>query len=102
MANARNESEGRAFPAHYLRTVLIARRAGRRMTVFAGHHPMTGASCSSRSWNSRPAHGGPLVSPWFSGCIASVAERVHREHGRREVLRTWGVGMRALVAEQRL
>jgi hypothetical protein len=40
-------------------------------------------------------------TPMQRGHIALRYERVNREHGRREVLRTWGAGIRALRAEPR-
>lgn len=39
------------------------------------------------------------VSPMRRGDIGRLVERVQRTHGRREVLRTWGIGMRALLQE---
>jgi hypothetical protein len=39
------------------------------------------------------------VQPMKRGDIGRVYERVQREHGRREVVKTWGVGIRALQAE---
>lgn len=39
------------------------------------------------------------VSPIQRGDIGRLYERVNREHGRREVVKTWGVGIRALQAE---
>jgi hypothetical protein len=39
------------------------------------------------------------VLPMQRGHIARLAERVQRTHGRREVLKTWGAGIRALLAE---
>lgn len=41
------------------------------------------------------------VTPMHRGHIALVYERVNRERGRAEVLRTWGTGIRALRAEPR-
>ena len=38
-------------------------------------------------------------SPLQRGHIALVYERINRQHGRREVLRTWGAGIRSLRAE---
>lgn len=38
-------------------------------------------------------------SPIQRGEISTLFERVAREHGRREVLKTWGVGIRVLQAE---
>lgn len=88
-----------AFPAHYLGTALHCSRTGRRWCVYAGNHPSTGGDCrTSMPWRD---HGGPSVCPWTSGLISRLVERTHREHGRREVLRTWGAGMRALLAEQK-
>lgn len=39
------------------------------------------------------------VSPLQRGDIGNLYERVKCEHGRREVMKTWGVGIRALLAE---
>ena len=39
------------------------------------------------------------ASPMQRGLIARLYERVNREHGRKEVLRTWGAGIRTLRAE---
>lgn len=41
------------------------------------------------------------VYPMQRGEIGQVFERVQRQAGRREVLRTWGAGVRALHAEPR-
>lgn len=41
------------------------------------------------------------VSPMQRGHIGRLFERVSRCGGRREVLRTWGAGIRALQAEPR-
>lgn len=41
------------------------------------------------------------ILPMQRGHIALVYERIRREHGRGEVLRTWGAGIRALRAEPR-
>jgi hypothetical protein len=41
------------------------------------------------------------VTPLQRGHIALLYERTNRHHGRREVLRTWGAGIRALRAEPR-
>lgn len=91
-----------AFAADYLRTSLIGSRTGRRYCVYAGNHPFTGTDCRHQRWNDRrAAHGGSLVSPWCSGLIDLLTVRTKREHSRREVLRTWGVGIRALQAEQK-
>lgn len=37
--------------------------------------------------------------PMTRGLIADVYERVQRQHGRAEVLRTWGRGIKALKQE---
>lgn len=39
------------------------------------------------------------VMPMQRGDIGRLYERVKREHGRREVVKTWGVGIRTLQAE---
>jgi hypothetical protein len=39
------------------------------------------------------------VSPIQRGDIGRLYERVNHEHGRREVVKTWGAGIRALKAE---
>lgn len=41
------------------------------------------------------------VMPMQRGHIGRLIERVQRTHGRRETLRTWGAGMRALLREPR-
>lgn len=41
------------------------------------------------------------VSPLQRGDISLVVERTQRQHGSREVQRTWGAGVRALRAEPR-
>ena len=41
------------------------------------------------------------VMPMQRGHIALVYERTNRQHGRREVQRTWGAGIRTLRAEPR-
>lgn len=41
------------------------------------------------------------VMPMQRGEIGQLFERVQRNHGRLEVLKTWGVGIRALKAEPR-
>jgi hypothetical protein len=40
-------------------------------------------------------------TPMQRGDIARLYERVAREHGRREVLKTWGLGIRSLQNEPR-
>lgn len=40
------------------------------------------------------------VTPMQRGLISGVFDRVQRRHGRGEVLRTWGAGVKALRAEQ--
>lgn len=88
-----------SFPARYLRTALSSSRTGRRYCVYAGHHPSTGGDCRyPRPWR---AYGGPVVAPVSTGLIGLLAERIHHGWGRREVLRTWGIGVRALLAELR-
>lgn len=83
----------------HLQLALLARRTRTGRWCAYSTHPATGGACDSRKpW---PAHGGPLLSPWFAGDIAKLAERTHRERGLREVRRTWGAGVRALCAEQR-
>jgi hypothetical protein len=44
---------------------------------------------------------GPRVVPWNRGLVATVIERVAREGGRREVLKTFGAGIQALRREPR-
>lgn len=56
-----------------------------------------GAIDDARRFGLNPAR----VTPMQRGHIAQVYERTNREHGRREVLRTWGAGIRALRAEPR-
>jgi len=41
------------------------------------------------------------VMPMQHGHIGRLIERVQRTHGRRETLRTWDAGMRALLREPR-
>lgn len=41
------------------------------------------------------------VMPMQRGHIGRLIERVQRTHGRRETLRTWGAGVRALLREPR-
>ena len=41
------------------------------------------------------------VMPMQRGHIGRLIERVQRTYGRRETLRTWGAGMRALLREPR-
>lgn len=66
-----------------------------RPAAYSGH-PYTGSDCRNpHGWK---AHGGPLFSPWCSGHLQSVLDQV-RAKGRQEVLRTFGVGIRALQAE---
>lgn len=66
-----------------------------RPAAYSGH-PYTGADCRSHTkWR---AHGGPLFSPWCAGFLDRVVDNVS-SRGRAEVLRTFGVGIRALRAE---
>jgi len=53
------------------------------------------AQAEALRWGISPAR----VSPMRRGDIGRLIERVQREHGRREVLRTWGSGIRALQQE---
>lgn len=41
----------------------------------------------------------PMLTPLSRGRMQQLLERVRRTHGRQEVMRTWGAGMRALAAE---
>lgn len=83
----------------HLRLALLARRTRIGRWCAYSTHPATGGDCTNhKPWR---AHGGPLPSPWFAGDIAKLAEQTHRQHGAREVRRTWGIGVRALCAERR-
>lgn len=62
------------------------------------HYPGSKSS-SYREAASRHGISPARVWPMQRGRIARLFERVQRVHGRREVLRTWGVGIRALKAE---
>lgn len=44
---------------------------------------------------------GPRVVPWSRGLVATLIERVARERGRRELLKTFGAGITALRREPR-
>ena len=44
---------------------------------------------------------GPRVVPWNRGTVATIIERVAREGGRRELLKTFGAGITALRREPR-
>jgi hypothetical protein len=97
-----------------LRTCLFAAQARRLTqgqvcqlcTLTAG--PVLEVDCHSRRPWPTDAHAAqqfglraPNASPLARGHIAAVFERVRLLHGRAEVLRTWGQGVRALRAEPR-
>ena len=72
--------------------------------------PVIQVDCTSSSRWTRPGLrddarrfgiGQSRVMPMQRGHIALVYERINRDHGRREVLRTWGAGIRTLRAEPR-
>lgn len=67
--------------------------------------PLVETGCRSTARQRRDAVRYGLASislqPMRRGDIAEVYERVAREGGRAEVLRTWGVGIRALRLEPR-
>jgi len=56
-----------------------------------------GLAADARRFGLSPAR----VMPMLRGHIALVYERINRAHGRSEVLRTWGAGIRTLRAEPR-
>lgn len=56
-----------------------------------------GLADEARRYGLSPAR----CTPMQRGHIALRYERTAREHGRREVLRTWGAGIRSLRAEPR-
>lgn len=90
------EPVARAIPLPALKLSLATRRL-RRTCVYTTH-PYTGADCrNAGAWRS---HGGPLFSPWCPGFIDLVVDKV-KACGRKEVLRTFGVGIKQLRAEQR-
>lgn len=86
-----------------------ARRAfGTCQLCALSEHPMIEIGCSdhhrgyaagyverAKAFGLSPAR----VMPMRRGDIASLYERVKREHGRGEVVKTWGVGIKALQAE---
>lgn len=55
------------------------------------------AEAAARRFGISPAR----VTPMQRGEIVRVIERTQVEHGRREVLRTWGTGIRVLLQEPR-
>lgn len=92
-------SPARTIPVDALRLALFVRvRSLRPRPVAYTTHPYTGSDCRNpHGWK---AHGGPLFSPWCPGHIDHVVDRVN-SHGRQEVLRTFGLGIRALRTEVR-
>lgn len=62
-----------------------------------------GLSAKQRYRDAARLHGISLarVSPMQRGNIDQLFERVHFTHGRKEMLRTWRAGVRALQAEPR-
>lgn len=75
----------------------LATRNLRRTCVYTTH-PYVGADCRNPGrWR---AHGGPLFSTWCPGYIELVIDKI-KARGRAEVLRTFGVGIKQLRAEQR-
>lgn len=90
-------SAAKVIPLAPLRLAISMRKVS-RCCVYSTH-PYTGSDCRNpHGWK---AHGGPLFSPWAPGHILRVVE-VIKARGRREVLRTFGVGIRALQAELRV
>jgi hypothetical protein len=90
---------------------LRRRNAGRTCQLAAlSAGPVIQVDCASNSQWTRPGLRDEArrfglspsrVRPLERGHIALVYERINREHGRREVLRTWGAGIRSLRAEPR-
>jgi hypothetical protein len=90
---------------------LRRRNAGRTCQLAAlSAGPAIQVDCASNSQWTRPGLRDEArriglsqsrILPMQRGHIAQVYERINRAHGRREVLRTWGAGIRALRAEPR-
>lgn len=98
----------RRILAEHLQLALVARRAARHspqgLAQFAAY---TGCAPLFNDCTPQPKRIGayekrcastPLVSPMWTGHIEKLALRTQREHGRREVLRIWGLGVRGLKA----
>ncbi|MBL0720213.1 hypothetical protein JI742_09955 [Piscinibacter sp. Jin2] len=80
-------------------------RTCRRDVHLAGFAAMTGYpaffhSCPGPT-KRRPHHGHntPAFIPMDTGLIAELIKRTCRTHGRDEVRRTWGLGIRELQAQ---
>lgn len=90
-------SKVHVIPLRALRLAASPLRNVQRVCVYSTH-PYTGADCRNPGrWK---AHGGPLFSPWCAGHIERVIDTI-KSRGRREVLRTFGKGIRELKAELR-
>ena len=94
-----NAGNHRVIKAEHLQLSLHARKVRPGTRWAAMSNGVATPSCSPR-W----AGGGfrlatqPLLSPMTRGDITRCVARVHSQ-GRREVLATWGCGIRALQAE---
>jgi hypothetical protein len=107
-----------AIRAEDLRLVLAAIKASRYLdrplARFAAVTPgslLTVGCHEAQRWPETTAMGRRLwaagtrspvrFTPMQRGDMARLYERVAREHGRSEVLKTWGQGIRSLQAEPR-
>lgn len=90
----------RTIKAEHLMLALVARKLRPTTRWAAVSNGMATSACKpqrySQGWG---IHTQPLLAPLTRGHMQALLERVRREHGRAEVLRTWGAGMRALGAE---
>jgi hypothetical protein len=90
----------RAINAEHLKLALVARKLRPGTRWAAVSNGMATQACKpqrySQGWG---IHTQPLLAPMDRGYMQSLLERVRRQHGRAEVQRTWGAGMRALGME---
>ena len=98
------------IPLHLVRLALHSRKiaacqrrsnpkAGNRWAAMAAH--MVTNECVPAPGRRFSYWVKPLLTPMFSGYMASLVERVRDREGLQGVLRTWGVGYRAMQAETR-
>lgn len=99
----------RRILAEHLELALVAARmrlSSPHLARFAATtgHPNYFGSCRPRTpWkapvtHAHPGHNTPALLTMATGDIAKVIERTRLNHGRDEVRRTWGLGIRQLRA----
>lgn len=101
--------------ADYVRLLLASAKlrayTGGRTCLLAAMSPAPKLECdcahgrrvtdSWRDLSMRSGHSRVRITPISRGHISRLIDRVARERGRAEVIKTWGAGVKALRAEPR-